>query len=740
MTATDRTTHPGLQLGLATLSFAVCFTAWGLISAFAPRFRELFHLTASETALLVAVPVLLGSLARLPMGVLADRFGGRAVFAVLALAVAVPVAIVPSVDSYRSLLVVGFFLGLAGSSFAVGIGFASPWFPPSRQGGALGVYGMGNIGQSVAVFLGPVLALSIGWQGVFRASALLLVVWAVTFAVFARNAPNRPAPKTFAAMLAVLTTKRLSWVLSAFYFLTFGGFVAFSIYLPTLLKDQFGLTPADAGFRTAGFVVLATLCRPAGGWLADRIGGARVLNGVFLGVIPFALLMAWPSMLPFTVGALGCASLLGLGNGAVFKLVPEYFPAETGTVTGLVGAMGGLGGFFPPLLIGVFRDALGTVWPAYALLAAVSFGLYRLNAATFAAEQSVLELALPPQMRRRADQLRSGAWATLGTAVLVALIVVGSRNLQSFDPALVIYTFAVVFATWGVLYHYNVWLDKPPTRVYWQRGWELFRREGVLRSLPRLIGLTGRQIVAQPFIRHRSTLRWVMHQLLFWGCMLAVAITFPLVFGWIYFRTPVDQMTYVTYLFGFPAMSFGLGTITAELLFHGLDIAAVLVLGGIALALWRRLRDDGPMATQTFIMDFFPLILLFAISVTGLALTASQWWLEGEFYSFLAILHAITVVVALLYLPFGKFFHIFQRPAQLGVKLYQRAGAADAGALCVRCGTRFASRMHLDDVKRVLPEMGFDYRMPGGGTWQDLCPSCKRRTLSTAQLRIKGLR
>ncbi|OYW01634.1 MAG: MFS transporter, partial [Acidobacteria bacterium 37-65-4] len=157
-------------------------------------------------------------------------------------------------------------------------------------------------------------------------------------------------------------------------------------------------------------------------------------------------------------------------------------------------------------------------------------------------------------------------------------------------------------------------------------------------------------------------------------------------------------------------------------------------------ALWRRFRDEGPMATQTFIMDFFPLILLFAISVTGLALTASQWWLEGKFYSFLAILHAITVVGALLYLPFGKFFHIFQRPAQLGVKLYQRVGAADAGALCVRCGTRFASRMHIDDVKKVLPEMGFNYRMADGGTWQDLCPSCKRRTLSTAQLRIKGLR
>lgn len=733
----DRTAGSGLQLGLATMSFAVCFTAWGLISAFAPTFRQLFHLTASQTALLVAVPVLLGAVARLPMGILTDRFGGRLVFALLTLIVAVPVALVPSAATYQSLLAVGFFLGLAGSSFAIGVGFTSPWFPPAKQGSALGVYGMGNIGQSVAVFGGPVLALSIGWQGVFRATSVLLVVWAVTFIVFAKNAPKRPAAKTFAAMLEVLTKKRLSWALSAFYFLTFGGFVAFSIYLPTLLKDQFGLTPADAGFRTAGFVVLATMCRPAGGWLSDRIGGARVLNGVFLGVIPFALLMAWPSILPFTVGALGCAALLGFGNGAVFKLVPEYFPAETGTVTGLVGAMGGLGGFFPPLLLGAFRDAIGTVWPGYVLLAAVSFGLYRLNAATFAAQQPALDLSIPPHLRRRADQLRSGAWATLGTSILVALIVVGSRNLQAFDPALVIYTFAVVFATWGVLFHYNVWLDKPPTRMYWRRGWELLRREGVWRTLPRLLGISGRQIVAQPFIRERSTLRWVMHQLLFWGCMLAMAITFPLVFGWIYFRTPVDQMTYVTYLFGFPALKFGLGTLTAELLFHGLDISAALVLGGIALALWRRLRDKGPMATQTFMMDFFPLILLFAISVTGLALTASQLWLEGQFYSFLAILHAITVITALLYLPFGKFFHIFQRPAQVGVKLYQRAGAAGEGAMCRRCGARFTSKMHLDDVKQVLPQMGFKYGMSDGSTWQDLCPSCKRKTLSTAQLRIK---
>jgi MFS transporter, NNP family, nitrate/nitrite transporter len=230
-----------------------------------------------------------------------------------------------------------------------------------------------------------------------------------------------------------------------------------------------------------------------------------------------------------------------------------------------------------------------------------------------------------------------------------------------------------------------------------------------------------------------------MHQLLFWGCILAVAITFPLVFGWIYFRTPPgDASSYITYLFGFPAFQFRLHTFTAWSLFHGLDIAAVLVLAGIALALWRRMRDEGARSVQQFAMDFLPLVLLFAISITGLALTVSQEWLRGAAYSFLAIFHAITVIAALLYLPFGKFFHIFQRPAQLGVKLYKRAGLEDAGAMCARCGQRFASRMHIDDLRKALPQLGFDYSLPGkAGYWQELCPACKRKTLAIAQMRVQ---
>jgi NNP family nitrate/nitrite transporter-like MFS transporter len=727
------------QLSLGTLSFVVCFAAWGLISAFAPRFREAFHLTATQSAFLVAVPVILGSLARIPMGMLTDRYGGRLVFTALMIVSAVPPIWATLANRYSMLLAAAFFLGLAGSSFAVGVGFVSRWYPPQKQGAALGIYGLGNIGQSVVVFLGPMLAAQLGWQFVYRGVSVLLVCWAIVFVLSARNSPDRSQPKSLGELLGLLRRERLAWLLSAFYGLTFGGFVAFSIYLPTLLRDQFHLSATDAGLRTAGFVVLATLLRPVGGWLSDKIGGAQVLSVVFFGIVPFSLLMAWQSMTPFTTGALGCAALLGIGNGAVFKLVPQYFAKDTGTVTGLVGAMGGLGGFFPPLLLGAFSDGLGVVWPGFVLLSLTAFILWRLNAGVLLASDRVAIEQAPIRRGRAMTQLRAGAWATTWTGLLIAAIVVGSRNLQDFDPALVIYTFAIIFATWGVVYHYIVWLDKPPTRVFWQRGWQIAGKQGFWRSAKSIGALFGRNILAQRFIHRRSALRWWMHQFLFWGCLLAAAITFPLAFGWLSFSSKAtDQMTYVTYVFGFPLASFPLNSIVAELSFHGLDIAAILVLIGITLALWRRLRDVGAQTLQSFTLDFFPLIILFAISVTGLALTVSQLWLRGNLYSFLAVLHAITVIAALLYLPFGKFFHIFQRPAQLGAKLYQEAGASDEGAHCARCGERFASRMQIDDLKRTLPQLGFDYSIAGpAGYWQELCPPCKRKALSRAQLRLK---
>ena len=210
------------NLAYGTISFAVCFAAWGLISAFAPAFRKEFGLTAQSTAFLVAVPVLLGSVARLPMGMLTDRFGGRLVFSILFLLVAAAAAIVPLAHSYESLIGYAFFLGLAGSSFAVGVGYVSRWYPPEKQGMALGVYGLGNIGHSAAVFLGPVIGAAVGRDNIFRGVAAIALVWMVVFYLLARNAPVTRRPATVSEMMKVLATERLSWALSGFYFLTFG--------------------------------------------------------------------------------------------------------------------------------------------------------------------------------------------------------------------------------------------------------------------------------------------------------------------------------------------------------------------------------------------------------------------------------------------------------------------------------------------------------------------------------------
>jgi NNP family nitrate/nitrite transporter-like MFS transporter len=362
MSGNSTFSRPGAfrALFFSTSAFAVSFAVWGLIAALAPTFTQEYGLSATSKSLMIAIPVLLGSLGRLPAGMLADRFGGRRVFAALLVLAALPAIGIALSTSFTQLLFLGLFLGLAGTTFSVGVGFTSKWFAPEKQGTALGVYGMGNIGQSIVVFGAPVLALQFGsWRPVFFLFAALSLVWGVVFYLFARDAASAAKPKTLAENLGVLRRSPLAWVLSLFYFVTFGGFVAFSIYLPTLLRDMFNLTPTDAGARTAGFVLLATLMRPLGGLLADRWGGARVLVGVFAAVAALGLLMGCPYMLTFTVGALGAAAALGLGNGAVFKLVPQYFPKETGTVTGLVGAFGGLGGFFPPLALGLIREATG---------------------------------------------------------------------------------------------------------------------------------------------------------------------------------------------------------------------------------------------------------------------------------------------------------------------------------------------------------------------------------------------
>ncbi len=367
----SETFKPGAARALffSTTAFAVSFAVWGLIAALAPTFTQIYNLSATEKSLLIAIPVLLGSIGRLFSGMLADRFGGRLVFSALLVFSAIPAIAVGFSTSYTQLLLLGLFLGIAGTTFPVGVGFTSKWFSSEKQGTALGIYGMGNIGQSIAVFFAPVLALWFGdWRTVFFIFAAMATLWGIVFYIFARDASVAAQPKTLAENLRVLKTSKIAWVLSLFYFLTFGGFVALALYLPTFLREIFSLSATDAGARTAGFVLLATLMRPVGGLLADKIGGAKVLVIVFAAIAALSLLLSFTTIVLFTIGALGCAAALGLGNGAVFKLVPQYFPKETGTVTGLVGTFGGLGGFFPPIELGLVKDATGSYTVGFILL------------------------------------------------------------------------------------------------------------------------------------------------------------------------------------------------------------------------------------------------------------------------------------------------------------------------------------------------------------------------------------
>jgi NNP family nitrate/nitrite transporter-like MFS transporter len=360
-----------VQLLLATVALIVCFSIFGSVSAMMPALRARLGLGPLEVSVALAIPVLFGSLGRIPLGMLTDRFGGRIVFSLMLLTVSVPVMFLGEVRTFRGLLLLGLFIGVALASFPIGAAFVSRWYPADEQGTALGIYGIGTGGGSCAAFLAPLIVSTLGFRWGFWTFGLAAAVWLVVFATLARNAPSTVRPRTLSQLFEPFRDPQ-SWVLSLFYFLTFGGFVAIGIYLPTLLTEIFGLTPRDAGMRAAGFIVASVGVRPIGGWLADRVGGRRVLLGVFPAAALFSLFLASGEMLPFTVGALAVGIAIGVGNGAVFRLVPEYFPKNVGAVTGLVGAWGGLGGFFPPLILGLIRRQTGSYGAGFVLLAAVS--------------------------------------------------------------------------------------------------------------------------------------------------------------------------------------------------------------------------------------------------------------------------------------------------------------------------------------------------------------------------------
>ncbi len=377
------------------------------------------------------------------------------------------------------------------------------------------------------------------------------------------------------------------------------------------------------------------------------------------------------------------------------------------------------------------------------------------------------------------------------TLAVSASIWLGSQGLRHFDPAVTGYALGTLLAAFAVGYRFMTWAQRPPSRMYFRRGLQLFFRRaggtghrpvpsgdspgrtsevggtadgavakdttsipvggsltgaGESPALPHGVGTLGRTLatkfVTQGFIARRSPLRWVMHVCLSGGCTLAFAITFPLVFGWVHFESlPDNAEVYQVKALGLSVDQFSIHSAKAFVMFNLLNFSALIVLVGLVLAAWRRVTDAGELATQKFFEDILPLLLIFAVTATGLALTVSYKFMGGRGHGLWAVVHMVSVVSLLLYIPFGKLFHIFQRTCSLSVSLYKKAGQGGPRALCRGCGQDFASQMHVDDLKTVLDRLGFNYRFAtarGRVHYQDICPACRRRLLALNQGRSIG--
>jgi NNP family nitrate/nitrite transporter-like MFS transporter len=357
----------------ALLYFDISFMAWMLFGALAQSLVTEMRLSESLRGVLLAVPILSGALLRLVLGPLGDRRGNKRV-ALLGLALTVIPLTLGGLwaTAYWHMLVVGVLLGIAGASFAVALPLAGRWYPPKYQGLAMGIAGAGNSGTAFATFFAPRLAEAFGdWRGVFLAAlvpvaATMVVVWR-----FAKESPSPPTPRPLADY-AKLVAEPDTWWVGLFYAVTFGGFVGLCAYSTSYFTTEFQLSPVTAGSLATLCVLAGSFVRPLGGYLADRLGGARVLVTILVALAGLFAAQAYADTLTLAacqmVVILGC---LGMGNGAVFQLVPQRFPRDLGLITGIVGAAGGVGGFFLPIVLGVLKEETGRLYPGFLCLAGV---------------------------------------------------------------------------------------------------------------------------------------------------------------------------------------------------------------------------------------------------------------------------------------------------------------------------------------------------------------------------------
>lgn len=362
-------TKGGFQLTLQTLSLVVGFMAWSIISPLMPYISQDIKVNPGQLSIILAIPVILGSILRVPFGYLTNIIGAKWVFFCSFVVLLFPIFFLGQAQTPGMLMLSGFFLGVGGAIFSVGVTSVPKYFSKDKVGLANGIYGMGNIGTAVSSFLAPPIAGIIGWQTTVRSYLIIIAIFAILMFIFGdKNEPKVKVP--LASQFKKLSSNYKLYYLSLWYFITFGAFVAFGLFLPNYLVNNFGIDKVDAGIRSGVFIALATFLRPIGGILGDKFNAVKVLMIDFIMMIIGAVILGISSHIAlFTIGCLTISICAGLGNGLIFKLVPSYFAKESGAANGIVSMMGGLGGFFPPLVITYVTGLTGSSHLAFILLA-----------------------------------------------------------------------------------------------------------------------------------------------------------------------------------------------------------------------------------------------------------------------------------------------------------------------------------------------------------------------------------
>lgn len=358
------------QLPLQTADLIAGFMVWVILSSLLPYIKQDIYIPPDQIALVTAIPVVLGSVLRVPLGYCANLFGARAVFLASFIVLVAPVWFLSETTTYQGLLIGGTFLGIAGAVFSVGVTSLPKYYPKQRHGFVNGVYGFGNMGTALTTWLAPVAAVAFGWRTAVKLYLVLLAAFIVLNFVLGDRSEPRVKTPILEQTKAIWRDARL-WYLSLFYFVTFGAFVALTVYLPNFLTSHYAMDGVSAGIATSVFIVAAAAIRVVGGWLADRFDCYRLLAVVFTGIVAGAVVLAVAPGLPVYLAGIYLVSLAcGIGNGVVFKLVPTYFTKQAGLANGIVAMMGGLGGFFPPLVLSASTMLFGTNVPGLAAFGA----------------------------------------------------------------------------------------------------------------------------------------------------------------------------------------------------------------------------------------------------------------------------------------------------------------------------------------------------------------------------------